>query len=359
MAEAVEPLGLSGEVEIVANPAGGFDPRNDFASVALYFGARGLAADDDALEKLMRDGTPVVPVVSDIRAVSEHVPRCLQAINALEVSAADVALHRPVTLALEVLGLLPRQRRIFISYRRSEAADTALQLFERMSRLTFDVFLDTHGVPPGDDFQEVLWHRLSDSDVLVMLDTASYFESRWTRQEFGRALARSLVPLRIGWPGVVQSARSLAAESLQLSQDDFEADGRRLKNDALSRIALAVERARSRGIAVRSAEMNSAVVVGAMKLDGKFLSLGPKRTIIVELHSGKKVLVYPSIGVPTAEHLHEVSMIEPADIRAVVFDDAGISPHWQRHLKWLSGQISSARLLRKGQAAWDLADLSD
>ena len=100
-----------------------------------------------------------------------------------------------------------------------------------------------------DDFQEVLWQRLSDSDVLVMLDTENYFDSRWTKLEFGHALAKSLVPLRLGWPGVKQSPRSQAAESVQFSAADFEADGKRLKAETLETAGLAIEKARSRGIA--------------------------------------------------------------------------------------------------------------
>src|SRR5262249_25131364 len=56
-----------------------------------------------------------------------------------------------------------------------------------MSARHFDVFLDTHSVSVAADFQAALWHRLCDSDVLVMLDTPDYFASRWTTAEWGRA----------------------------------------------------------------------------------------------------------------------------------------------------------------------------
>src|SRR3546814_7633077 len=61
----------------------------------------------------------------------------------------------------------------------------------------FDVFLDTHDIRPGDPFQDVLWHRLVDSDVMVMLDTPTYFDSRWTRQEIGRARAKEIQVLSV------------------------------------------------------------------------------------------------------------------------------------------------------------------
>jgi hypothetical protein len=99
---------------------------------------------------------------------------------------------------LECVGLLPRQRRVFVSYRRDEARQAALQMFDALSSRHFYVFLDTHGITPAEDFQAMLWHRLCDSDVLLMLDTPNYFEGRWTSAEFGRALAKGISVLRIG-----------------------------------------------------------------------------------------------------------------------------------------------------------------
>jgi TIR domain len=353
--ELVTPLGLANEVEVIAR----FDyhPKKDHSSVALYFGAEGLNPDEAALVRLMREGTPVVPMVPDLKKFSKMIPSCLRAINGLELLQSDKKLVRPANVALEVLGLMPRQRRIFLSYKRLESTQAALQLFEYLSSLKFDVFLDTHGVPPGDDFQEVLWQRLSDSDVLVMLDTDNYFDSRWTKLEFGHALAKSLVPLRLGWPGVKQSPRSYVAESVQLSAADFEAGGKRLRAATLEIAGLAIEKARSRGIALRSSELNDAVIVAVQKIDGRFFALGPKRTIVVELYSKHKVLIYPSIGVPTAEHLHEASLLDADGSRRVVFDDSGVSRRTQGHLDWLDGQVKSARLMRKGNAAWELAAL--
>jgi hypothetical protein len=88
---------------------------------------------------------------------------------------------------LECVGLLRPQRRVFISYRRVESANAALQLHEALGSRGFDVFLDTYDVRPAEDFQAIVWHRLCDSDVMVMLDTPGYFGSRWTAAEIGRA----------------------------------------------------------------------------------------------------------------------------------------------------------------------------
>ena len=90
--ELVTPLGLANEIEVVAPAA--YDPKNDYASVALYFGAEGLDPDEVALVKLMREGTPIVPIVPDLKKFSKMIPACLRAINGLELLPSDKSLIR-------------------------------------------------------------------------------------------------------------------------------------------------------------------------------------------------------------------------------------------------------------------------
>jgi hypothetical protein len=341
----------------IATPDESFDPRNDFASVAVYFGVPGMAGDDASISRLMNDGTAVVPVVPDLKSYSRSVPSSLRPVNGLELSSADPKMIRVCTAALEAMKLLPRQRRLFLSYRQAESRSVALQLFEHLSSKNFEVFLDTHGVPVGSDFQEVLWHRLSDSDALIMLDTPGYFESRWTSQEFGHALAKSFVPLRIGWPGVVPHRRSLAAVSMQLEESDFDAPGSFLTKSGLHRVTLEIERVRSRGLAVRNSEMLGAIRVAVLKVGGEFVALGPNRAMVLRLACGRGVKVMPAVGVPNAENLHEAALLaDQSQICAVVYDDAGVAKKWKEHLDWLGVEIRSARWLTVGHAAWQLAN---
>src|SRR3546814_19611311 len=75
---------------------------------------------------------------------------------------------------------------------------------------------------PGDPFQDVLWHRLVDSDVMVMLDTPTYFDSRWTRQEIGRARAKEIQVLRVIWPEHTPNKLTDLAETIYLEPVELE-----------------------------------------------------------------------------------------------------------------------------------------
>ena len=104
---------------------------------------------------------------------------------------------RVASVLLEGLGLLRKSRRLFISYRRVETQGVAIQLYEQLDASGFDVFLDTHSLRPGEPFQEVVWHRLADTDVVVLLDSPGFLASRWTEEELARANSTNLQILQL------------------------------------------------------------------------------------------------------------------------------------------------------------------
>jgi len=156
-------------------------------SLLLLLGSKPFAARFFVLRLHVADSVVIVPVVPHLTSASAYVPAIISHINCFQLSDADTELERLVTILLENFQLLRPERRLFISYRRVEAQSVAIQLYEKLDAAGFDVFLDTRGTPPAVDFQSVLWHRLADSDVVVLLDTPRFRESRWTREERARA----------------------------------------------------------------------------------------------------------------------------------------------------------------------------
>lgn len=129
--------------------------------------------------------SPLIPIASKSKHFAEEFPGKLG-----ELSGLALNLNNGPTIAvalMESASLIPKQRRIFLSYRRAESTKVALQLYAALSALQYDAFLDTHEILPGEHFQEVLWQKLCDSGVMVYLDTPKYFTSRWTTAEFSRA----------------------------------------------------------------------------------------------------------------------------------------------------------------------------
>ena len=85
----------------------------------------------------------------------------------------------------------------------------------------FDVFIDLRSVPPAVDFQSELWHRMSDADVVVLIDTPGFRESRWTTAELAKANATNIQILHLLWPGQKEDALSSFSHFMTLERSDF------------------------------------------------------------------------------------------------------------------------------------------
>ncbi|WP_374343047.1 toll/interleukin-1 receptor domain-containing protein [Azonexus sp.] len=329
-----------------------FAPRQHNSSAAVFFGAPGASI--NGLDALMQRAIPIIPVVSDTAKVRDELPDVLRHINCLDYRAGGA--QRVATGLLECAGLLPRQRRVFLSYRRDEARQAALQLFDAFTARLFDVFLDTHGIAPAEDFQTMLWHRLCDSDVLVMLDTPNYFGSRWTSAEFGRALAKNIAVLRVAWPDSTPSVRTATASRAELLHTEVDAATGRLEDTAIERICLQLEAVRSESHAVRNVNLVSQLRNEVERIKGQVMGVGPHKSVYLRLPDGKEVVVYPTLGVPTSTTLHDAAKQSPNRPSAVVFDHVGMHPTWLEHLEWLGTHIRAARWVKASEAAWRFAD---
>ncbi len=322
-----------------------FNPDQQRSSAAAFFGGHEPPLANVA--RLLARGIPLLPVASDVNRVSAEIPALLQPLNCLAYAAGGP--QRVASALLECAGLLPRQRRVFVSYRRGEAREAALQLFDALSARLFDVFLDTHGIPPAEDFQTMLWHRLCDSDVLLMLDTPGYFESRWTSAEFGRALAKGISVLRVGWPDTTPSARTATASRAELLPEEVDPTTGRIADGAVDRICLQLEEVRSQSHAVRSVNLVSNLRNAIQTIGGQVVGVGANRAVYVQLPDGRNVVVYPTVGVPTSTTLHDASTNSPEQSVAVVYDHVGLHPRWLGHLDWLGQHIHSARWVKASE----------
>lgn len=352
VAAALGHFGLALGTDVGWVVGDGFDPRQDRGAVLLLVG--GGSDPMATVTPLLDRHVPIVPVASTLPDVPREIPAPLRHLNCL--AWEEHGPERVAVTLLECLGLLPRQRRVFLSYRRDESREVALQLFDAFSARQFDVFLDTHGVPPAVDFQAMLWHRLCESDVLVMLDTPHYFDSRWSAAEYARALAKGIAVLRIQWPDHTPSIRTSTASRAELLREEIDAQLGQLNAAAVQRICDQLEHVRSEGHAVRRLNLVSKVKQAITQIGGEFHGVGVGNAIYLALPDGRPLSAFPTVGVPSARTMHTASLEAPGTTVAVVFEPIGMLPDWLEHLAWLGGHIRSARWVDVARLSWDLAD---
>lgn len=359
LGEMVAEFGLELGSEVLVHNAsslGGRDKRAAFT--AVYFGGVGYP-DLDEVRELVHTSSPIIPFLGlgdDFAAV---VPDCLLSFNGQRRRVDDPAMTELATSLLECVGLLRHQRRVFISYRRVESRSAALQIHDLLTARGFDVFLDTHDIRPGDPFQDVLWHRLVDSDIMVMLDTPTYFESKWTRQEFGRARAKDIQVLRIVWPDHQPSNLTDLAETIYLDASSLLGNDGPIQEALANSILLRVEHLRSRSIAARYLSIIGKLRADIEKIGGHIEGVGASRAIALRLPDDRRIWAYPIVGVPTAEIFNDVAekalRENQCEIPVVVYDHLGIRDSWSAHLKWLDEHIRAVRAIRVSDAGWILA----
>lgn len=349
-AAAAFRLNLVNDIRIYVQPAQ-FHPAQRTAAVVVYYGDP--TGGTQSLKGVVDLGNvSVIPVASTETQVSHEIPAELRCLNCCLVDRDG--LERVTSTVLECLGLLRRQRRVFLSYRRTEARAAALQLFDLLSARGYDVFLDTHSVARGVDFQEALWHRLCDVDVMVMLETATYFQSRWTSEEFGQALAKNIGVLRVQWPDATPSPDTETCSRVEIVPEELNNATGELADQALDRIAAQLEQFRSLSVAVRRLSAMSQLVSAVASVQGQVLGIGPQFAAHVRLPGGEDVTVSPVIGVPDSQTLHDALERSNGQRSAVLYDHVGVMPRWNNHLRWLATNIPRTGWIRTSEAAQDL-----
>lgn len=343
-------LTLGDEINLQVKPEK-FTPNLRCASAAIFFGGEG-SLEIDVLSILNANSIPILPVASTSKKRASEIPFSLESLNCMFYD--EVGSDRVFSALLECVDLLPKQRRIFLSYKRSESTPAALQLFAELSARNFNVFLDTHSIGPAVEFQEELWHQLCDVDVLVMLETQDYFKSRWTNVEFGRALAKGMGILQVQWPDSTPSIITGTSSRVELIKSELDSNGE-LSESAIHRICLQLEQVRTLSHAVRHVSVMTSVINAVKTINGKVDGIGPNRVMYLTLKNGQQLLVQPHIGIPDAVTLQKTIENAGKLPSAIVYDHLGLKPSWMNHIDWLGKKVPGAQWIKSSEAAWELA----
>lgn len=312
----------------------------------VYFGSAAPSI-PIAFQQLRQDSIVVAPVVTSKRLVSVEIPTDLQHINALEVGSDGANIPRLVSLVLESFRLLRRERGIFISYRRKGSQPLANRLYEELDKRGFDVFIDVRSVPPAVDFQAELWHRMSDVDTIVLIDTPGFREGRWTKAELAQANLLGIQTLHLLWPGQTEDPTYAFSRYLKLAASDFAnatpGRGASVKKSTVRKICELAEELRAEAIALRHAHLVDNFCDAARDL-GIDPTVQPERWISVDLKNGKSLAVVPAVGRPTSDRINAIfdaiseHRIDGSPIWAI-YDSRGLHENWVKHLTWLDGHL--------------------
>lgn len=311
---------------------------------ALYFGdVDSNFKDLEATKMLLKDGTMILPIFYD--SFEANIPSVLKNQNAIKYSEKE--LNRIANVVLEAFELLRNSRKVFISYRRAESTGVAIQLYEALEAYNFDVFLDTHSIQKGEPFQDELWHRMTDCDVIVLLNTPGFLESHWCKEEFAEANAKQIGIVQLVWPN--HEIKDIDKSSylcypIQLSENHFtkklydKTD--QLIESMIENIIVEVESVRARNLAARQDNLITEFRNMAEK-NNRIVTVQPEKILTEDRPTGEHIIYIPTIGIPrstscqSAEIKKELMGYDEVSIR-LIYDDLRIRDKWLKHLEWLN-----------------------
>ena len=202
----------------------------------------------------------ILPIIEESGQdnVGKLLPESIAHINAIFWAGDGTEV---ATTLLDFLGLVERERKLFISYRRSDTAEIAEQLHTKLTQCRFDVFLDRFSIEPGVDFQRRLEDDLGDKAFLLLLESKNLHESRWVRHEIAYALSHRIQILALTLPDINKSNKVSMIDDafrLRLGYEDLLCDNS-LSDKALVEAVARIELEHARALRRRREQILGSV----------------------------------------------------------------------------------------------------
>lgn len=349
----VEDLGILWKSFIIID-SGNFEEYTDSSpAFCIYLGSKKNDKNFtnlDFLTQVTKDASLLLPVVQGtLDNFGDCIPELLNNYNGINLDEEDRSqkIEQIVNNILEGFSLLRRNRKVFISYKRDESTNVAIQLYETLEKHGFDVFLDTHSIRKSEPFQDELWHQMADSEIVIILNTSDFLGSYWTKQELAIASQLLLGIVIISWPEHTNFIPNHAQISypLLLQNSDFENSYiySTLKERPLSKIIESVESIRARTLASRRDNLISNFI--KMAEEEGYQTYLDSYKIISMVKNGKDIIVVPAVGIPKSLN-YELSSSFVEEIKKkkfenifILYDATCVRDFWLRHLKWLDSSL--------------------
>ena len=266
---------------------------------------------DDVVAKVVdsaigRD-VSILPIIdaNQSNEIGRQLPESIAHLNAALWSGKGTNVAASL---LAALGLVERERKVFISYRRSETSELATQLHTELVQRRFDVFLDRFSVEPGENFQRRLDEDLSDKAFVLLLESSNLGQSQWVRHEVSYAQARRIEMLALTLPNTDRQRLVPSIDDafrLWLHADDISSDGT-LSAGALAETLDAIELAHARALRRRREQILGSVTE-KLRMDGCTCSPTDDWCVLASGPTGQLGLFWVTPRRPEPRDFHSLS----------------------------------------------------
>ena len=173
--------------------------KEQIPQVVAYLGSNKEHIQMQLIIDAIKRDVSILPIFDTNKSenIGTQLPDTIAHINAVIWSGNGTNVAAAL---LELLGFVERERKVFISYRRRQTSELAVQLHTELVQRRFDVFLDRFSVEPGADFQRRLDEDLGDKAFLLVLESSDLYQSQWVRHEISYAHSHRIEMLALTLP---------------------------------------------------------------------------------------------------------------------------------------------------------------
>lgn len=270
---------LQSVTAIVVDPAG--------PPVQMNARFQSILADDQKSHSLL----PILrrPDESRGERLSQFLPRELLTLNLDFIQDWPEGPEPIAEHLLALAGITTPDRRVFLSYRRTESSGLADDLHTALINADFDVFLDTVDVPPAAPFQEVLLEELGHKAMVVLLESPTYGTSQWCQEELRFAEKHELGLLVLRTPEYTQNGSPvrytsalrpvipstvIAIEKNNLEDPNAAGAERHFDGDFLKELVLEIKLEHQRAFVQRKRQLQTNLLA-SLQAEGVDASVGP------------------------------------------------------------------------------------
>jgi hypothetical protein len=324
-------------------PADDEDPAAERPHTVVAYLADVASRDDPAVSVTLQTARdrllPVLPVTHKGDNIFAILPEVVRPLNAHVWEGTE---DRAVQALLRLLGLIERERRLFLSYARSETSALALQLRTRLSERGFDVFLDRFSVPPAADFQRRINIELSDKAFVLLLESPAAVDSKWVQHEVAFAHTHSIALLALSLPETTKFPAVDEAFRYQLLPETLDGldAGRTLLPQPLEHVLDEVETRYARQLRLRRVDMLGSVAIWLRKAGVAFAATEDEWSVAADWPPAKRTVFLVTPRSPAPSDLHRLDLLRRKHSAAgcLVYASPDRDPDDEQLLKWIRGR---------------------
>lgn len=308
----------------------------NYPFLILYYGQNSEDAKvifPDIIDKYVKYGR-VLPILKDNNDFNNVMPDAFSEINALELPDKN-NIAKLSNYILSYFGFVNYNRKVFISYKRSDTTFWAVKLYDALIKSGFIPFLDIWDINCGANFQERLRNKLSDSEIFLFLNSPNYNDSDYTKEELNIAsqLGVGIVQLKFNKCEIFEEAE--ISSTIEMGDcSDYEKEDAKV-NDKIREIILLVERYRAEAFEQKRRFL----------LDEMYKHCHDIKYKETYYYTGETA-IFPFTKIPVSYDIEDIEErdLEGIEEKRIIYNGLYYENKTKRHLKWLDSKCKNVFL---------------